>query len=413
MTKKHNRKLMLYLTGRKIFRHGLCDFLIIWIVASALSFADLSFLDPTRLIDNFTGSHNRFTTKTFYEIKNYGYEGDSEPSQIFALVDIKDLTSRAKIAALIDSVYALEPQRIAVDIMFQIPQDSLADLSLIKTVRRVRDITTFACMLNNYQEETQSFDSIQHSFFLNPDYEEWFCDSVTEGYVNMKNDGTNETIWLYSLVEQAGKRRIYSLPATLLEDYPNEKPHTEHIINYDKLQIPIYSPDNITRENIEGKFVIIGAFEYSGDKFDTPLGLIPGMMIHTYIMQSQNTDPIVEEPATDNIVRTLIVLMLFIVLLIIFDALTEFVSNSYLSLFLKGGFFTIFMTISAIYLLMYYYYRLFAVEGIFSDGHAAINGILIASALVKTFYATTIAVLHSHNKLLWLTRCSLYGQFKQ
>lgn len=410
---RHHRQYKIHLICRKIFRKGFCDIIIIWIVASALSFADLSYLDPTRLIDNFTGSHNRFTTKTFFEIKNYGYVGDNNPSQIFALVDIKDLTSRARIAALIDSVYKQEPQRIAVDIMFETPQDSLADMSLIKTVRRVRDKTTFACILNNYLEETQSFDRIQHSFFLNPDYEEWFCDSVTEGYTNMKNDGTNETIWQYSLVEQVDKRRIYSLPATLLNDYPDEEPHTTHIINYDKLQIPLYTPDSITRENIEGKFVIIGAFKHSGDKFDTPLGLIPGMLIHTYIMQSQNTDSIFEESATDNITRTLIVILLFIVLLIIFDALTEFVSNSYLSLFLKGGFFTIFMTISAIYLLMYYYYRLFAVEGIFSDGHAAINGILIASALVKTFYATTIAVLHSHNKLLWLTRCSLYGQFKQ
>jgi len=393
-----------------IVSHGLFDIFVVLLTSLLLSFSDLSFLDATRLIDNFTGTHNRFSTRTFFQIKNEGYEGNDEPSKIFALVDVSDLTTRDRIAAVIDTVYSFSPQRIAIDLMFQIPQDSIADRVLTNTVANVRDKAIFACMLSDYQKSSCSFKKIKHSFFLDAQYKDWYIDSISEGYANLKNDGTNETVWLYSLVEKCGYQRVYSLPAMLLGDYSDESPHTEHIINYDKLNIPVYSSDSLTREMIEDKLVIIGAFKNSGDRYDTPLGLLPGMMIHTFIMQSEQTDAIIEQSAAGNIMLTCIVLLLFVSILVFVDVLAKKITIPWISIVLQGGFPTVFITIISVYLFMRYNYYLFADEGIFSDGHATLNGILIAAAVVKTIYSTIISILYHYGKSKWLTSHSIYGQ---
>jgi hypothetical protein len=88
----------------------------------------------------------------------------------------------------------------------------------------------------------------------------------------------------------------------VLFDDIEEKPHTEHIINYDKVRFAKVTPYNLTRKKIEDNILIVGAYKYSGDKFDSPFGLIPGMLIHAYICQSENSDEIVEQSDSDKIV---------------------------------------------------------------------------------------------------------------
>lgn len=393
--------------------HGLFDVVVIGLTTLLLSFADLSILDATRLLDNFTGNDNRFSTKTFYQIKNRDYNGNDMPAQIFALVDVKDVRTRTGIAAVIDSVYRLEPQKIAVDIMFETPQDNLADSVLVNTVERVRDKAVFVSMLEDYDEQSQSFREMRHSFFLDPNQKEWFVDNIEEGFANLKNNNNNETIWLYSLVEQCGKYRVYSLPAALLSNYPDEQPHTEHIINYDKINIPVYRFDNLCRDSIAGKLVIIGDYTEGGDLSDTPLGMLPGMMVHTYIMQSEQTDAIIKISPIHNTLLTVVVLLLFVIMLVGLDLLARNVSVTWLAVVLQGGFPTIVVTVLSVYLFMRYDYYLFADDGIFCDGHITLNGLLIASALVKTLYTNAVEALQHYKKAKWLTSKSIYGQIEK
>ena len=328
------------------------------------------------------------------------------------------MTSRSKLASLIDTVYSLEPQAIAVDFMFHSPQDSVADKTLVETVRRVRDKTVFAYMLEDYQAGSQSFANAKHSFFLDPKRPEWYCDSVMEGYANMKNDGTSEPVWLYSVVEKEGNKNVCSLPAMLLgEDlFVDSIPHQEYVINYKGMDVNIISPDEITLDHIKDHMVMIGAYEYSGDKFDTPLGMLPGMMVHTYIIQSLTGDSIVEQSPTDELLMTAISLLLLMMAMLLTDVLVEFlITKVHLNFFatvLEGIFSSVVMGILAVILLKAYSYHLLMDENVFTHGQAAFNGILIAAAILKVLYAATIQSLCRNKCLPKLTHYSIYSKFQ-
>ena len=289
-------------TSKHYFKHVrfiLFDVVMIFAFSTLFSFFfDFSWADPSNLFRE--SNEDLFSTKTFYQIKNYEECGDSV--ECFVLADIDDLTSREKIAAFIDSIYELNPSKIAVDLIFPSPQDSIPDKILTHTANKVKDKAVFACMLTDYNQGKGAFQSIEHSFFLNPQNDKYYLDSLNEGFANFINNGTNATVWKYSLSENCNGKIVHSLPAVVLFDDIEEKPHTEHIINYDKVRFAKVTPYNLTRKKIEGNIVIVGAYKYSGDKFDSPFGLIPGMLIHAYICQSENSDEIVEQSDSDKIV---------------------------------------------------------------------------------------------------------------
>lgn len=408
-TLKHILSLILYI--------GTFDVavLLLLCVPVALCF-NLSVLDPSYWLNNFTSRHNQLTTKTLYEIYNDNHDESDELCDWLTLVDVKDITSRSKIASLIDSVYAKEPMSIAVDFMFPSPQDSEADRTLVETVKRVRDKTIFAYMLTEYQPQTQSFASSKHSFFLDPQNQEWFCDSVMEGYANMKNDKTSEPVWEYSVVEKLGGTAVCSIPAMLIgnELFQDSLPHQSYIINYKKLKVNILAPDSLSPELIKDHMVIIGSYEFSGDKFDSPIGLIPGMLVHTYILQSINGDCIVEQSSKDYNYMTGIALLLLIIVLILTDVLVAFLKEKcnwkFAATLLEGIFPSVVVGIMAVVLLKVYCYHLLINCNMFSHGQSAFNGILVATAIIKVFYTACIMSCHRKNILSFLTKYSIYGK---
>lgn len=385
------------------------DVAVIFTFASLFSFLfDFSWADPSNLFRE--SNEERFSTKTFYQIKNNEVEGDS--LDFFVLADIDDLTSRGKIANFIDSIYELNPQKIAIDLIFPSPQDSLSDNMLTHTANKVKDKAVFACMLTDYNQEKESFQSIEHSFFLNPQIDKYYVDSLNEGFANLINNGTNTTVWKYSLFEKCNDKIVYSLPAAVLFDGIEEQPHTEHIINYDKVRFAKVTPYNLTRKMIEGNIVIVGAFKYSGDKFDSPFGLIPGMLIHAYICQSENSDEIVEQSDSDKIVMTLICLFIFVIMMVLIDCLIEFLPFKSISFFLQGGVMTLGLSFIAVYLLMRYSYYLFTEDQIFTNGRAALNGILVMTSMVKVVYTSFVLFLRKHDMLHQIIQISIYQFFK-
>ena len=387
----------------------LFDVAVICMLASLFSFVfDFSWADPTNLFRE--SNDDCFSSKTFYQIKNNGVNGDSV--DVFVLADIEDLTSREKIANFIDSIYRFKPKKIAIDLIFPTPQDSVSDMALVQTVRKIKDRAVFACMLTNYQQQDSSFHSIDHSFFLNPKYENFYCDTVKEGFVNMLNDGSNTTIWKYTLVEKYKDKNMFSLPAAILFDKIDEAPHTEHIINYDKIRFGRVTPYSLTRERIEGNYVIVGAYKYSGDKFDTPFGLIPGMQIHAYICQSENSDEITEQSDSDKILMTIVCLFLFVTLMVVLDCIIEFLPFKSISIFLKGGIMSLGLSFMVVYVLMRYSYYLFVEDLVFTNGRAALNGILVMTSFVKIVHVSLICFFIKHGMFSCVTRISIYRLFK-
>ena len=392
-------------------RYVMYDVIIIFIWAAIFSYCfDFSWADPSNMFRQST-EDDRFSTKTFFQIKNHEEHGDS--SDIFVLADIEDLTSREKIAKFIDTIYQMNPAKVAVDLIFPSPQDSTADKALIETAKKIKDKAVFACMLRDFIPESQSFQSATHSFFLNPQNKEYYCSDLNEGYANFINNGTNTSVWKYSLTETLNGEIMLSLPAATLSEDIEDEPHTEHIINYDKMNFTKVSPYHISREQIEGNYVIVGAYNYSGDKFDTPFGLIPGMLIHTYIMQSENSDEITSQSDSEVLTMTLVCLFLFVLLMVCIDCLIEFLPFKSISFFLQSGFMSLGLSFIAVYFLMQYCYDLFVNDLIFANGRAALNGILIMTSIVKAVHASLIFYLKRHGYCPYITRFSVYQLFKK
>ncbi len=391
--------------------------LLLLCVPVALWF-NLSVLDPSYWLNNFTSRHNQLTTKTLYEIYNDNHDENDELCDWVTLVDVKDITSRSKIAALIDSVYSKGPMCIAVDFIFPSAQDTDADQVLVETVKRVRDKTIFAYMLTDYTPQTQSFANSKHSFFLDPNNQDWFCDSVMEGYANMKNDKTSEPVWEYSVVEKLGDKVVCSIPAMLIgsELFRDSLPHQSYIINYKKLKVNILAPDDLSSELIKDHMVIIGSYEFSGDKFDSPVGLVPGMLVHAYILQSINGDSIVEQSQKGYNYMTGIALLVLIIVLILTDVLVEFVKEKcnwkFGAMLLEGIFPSVVVGIIAVVLLKVYCYHLLINCNVFSHGQSAFNGILVATAIIKVIYTACIMSCRRNNILGFLTKYSIYSKFE-
>jgi len=353
-----------------------------------------------------------------YEIYNNSHEANSNLKNLLTLVDAKELTSREKIAHLIDTIYSMHPMGMAVDFIFPTPQDFHSDQILVETVRRVRDKTVFAFMLKDYQADVESFDNSLHSFFLNPTYKEWFCDSVMEGFANMQNNQTSDPVWKYSVVEKERENRVYSLPAMLIgkELFTDSIAHRSYIINYKQQQLDILSPDYLPFNSIKDHLVIIGSFEYSGDRFDTPLGLIPGMLVHSYIVQSINGDIITEQSSSGNMLMTSCALLLLLTVLLLVDLLAEYLSTKlkwkFCAMLLEGIFPSVFISIIAIILLKTYIYYLLINCNVFAHGQSAINGILVAAAIIKVIYTAVIHTLVRRKLLNRLTKNSIYSTFE-
>lgn len=389
-------------------RHGLFDMLVISTISVLLSVTiDFSWAEPSSLFS--LHGEKGFSTETFFRIKNQ--QAVEDTTNFFVLADIGSLTSRAQIAEFIDSIYALNPRKIAVDLIFISPQDSIADKKLRQSILNTRDKTVYACMLNDYNAATNCFDSITHSTFLDP-RSTLFCDSVEECFANMKNDGNSDLVWKYSLCENYKNERYYSLPAKLLSLDADEQAHTEHIINYSKAFFPIVTPDRLTREAIEDNYIILGAYQYSGDLFETPLGLVPGMLVHAYIMQSELTDSIEEQSDTGFLLMTIVSIMLFVGFMLFFDYLLEHLPSKTITFLLQGSVMSIGLSIVAVYLLMRYCYALFIDDLVFANGQVALKGMLVVTALVKVLYATLIIWLTRRKTSDKMTSLSIYHSFK-
>lgn len=393
---------------KAFLRHGLFDVLVLSILSVLLSVTlDFSWAEPSSLFS--LHGEKGFSTETFFKIKNQ--QAPVDTTNFFVLADIGSITNRAQIAQYIDSIYALNPRKIAIDLIFVSSQDSIADSKLRKSILNTRDKSVYACMLHDYNPASNSFDSITHSIFLDP-HSILYCDSVEECYANMKNDGTSDLVWKYSLCENYKNERFYSLPAKLLSLDTDEPAHTEHIINYSKTFFPIIKPGNLTREAVEDNYVIVGAYQYSGDLFETPLGLIPGMLVHSYIMQSELSEGIEEQTNAGFIMMTIVSIMMFVAFMLLFDFLLEHIPSKALVFLLQGTVMSIGLSIVAVYLLMRYCYGLFIDDLVFSNGQAALKGMLVVTALVKVLYATLVIWFTRRKICNRITSLSIYHSFK-
>lgn len=184
----------------------------------------------------------------------------------------------------------------------------------------------------------------------------------------------------------------------------------EHYISYYPTLFNVVRHDEITHSDIAENFVLVGAVEHSGDKYNTPLGLMPGIMIHAYIIQTiVEGSEIKVMPELLDICLTLFTGVAFIIFLVALDYFIRYTKHRTASLIIQTGFLTFGITYLAALALGLFSYNLFTEYNIYASMHGILNSILVVASIVKVSYSTVIIVARKFGLLQRLLSFSFYN----
>ncbi len=335
----------------------------------------------------------------------------AQPSSEISIVDISGISgsdTRGVIAALLDTIYQMQPRRIGVDIMFPAPSHfSVYDSLLVATVERIADKTVFICELDSYSPRQNQFLSCSHSFYQS-------VKGISEGYSNLMQDGDNKPISQYSLRQMAvDSTVVYSFPAQMVIDYLDESDFADNtpIIRFEPTDFPCMSHNQLDADSIRDRFVLVGDMRAQSDSHNTPLGFMQGLEIHAYTMQTM---------LEHNPIRHTNVLLLFVIAIIIGFLYTLFVvfvdkklavdPTNMMKFILQQGLLTMGVTYVLNLILEYIAYVSFTVFETNFGLHAMLPSIIKLIAFTKVVYCIVLPMLSKRFGWRWL-RLSNYSGF--
>jgi CHASE2 domain-containing sensor protein len=263
---------------------------------------DISFLNPIeRSLENFN------MTDVFYDIYRQGEVNDT--SDLITIVDIADVSKRGELADIITELDMMEPAVLGVDIIFnRIREDSAGNAMLLSAVRNVSTPTVWAKKLDKWDDNNGEFTDDIRSFFAD-------SLSINEGYINIHNDQHGEAVRYFGTQRQLLGKTEYSMPLKVAMELNGDSSlfnYTDDInIRYTKTTFPVV-PYNELAENydlISGHIVLLGSKSDPRDQSFTPLGLIPGVEILAYTIQTITERKMPEEWSSKSILLLTILLM--------------------------------------------------------------------------------------------------------
>jgi CHASE2 domain-containing sensor protein len=254
------------------------------------AFVNFSIFNPVkRCIDDFS------MTDVYYQISNS--ETDALVSDKIVIVDITSQYKRSDIARTIRTVNALKPSLIVLDVIFEgVKDDFSGNDSLVSAVLSVNHLITDVKLVD-YDVSTDRFGACCTSFFqtgLNNTY----------GYGNLLDNMEKRTIRKYSMCENYGSRRVYSLSTLVAHTYLKEKPvfqgHGTEAIDFTPTLFPVIHCDSVKSNPslLNGKIVFIGTVHEESDMHYTPLGKMSGVELQAYMTQTQLNHKEVTEMST-------------------------------------------------------------------------------------------------------------------
>ena len=233
-----------------------------------------------------------------------------------ALVDMTDIYSRRDIADLLRKVHSCHPKMIGVDLSFFYHKDTSGtiedDSILIQAVKDVAQEAVFVMELEDYSSKNNSFHAAKHSFFAD-------SVAVIEGFSNVKNNLDQKAVSFYKASEYIGEKKVYSLPAEMLRqcNMLDINAEEELPIDFSSTLFNIKDASNFTADDIKDKFVLIGAAKSNDDIINTPVGVMPGLLLQAYTLNSMlNKSEVVVVSKFVNILFCLIVCYLLSVVLV-------------------------------------------------------------------------------------------------
>ena len=325
---------------------------IVAVTAAAFILSETA-LNKFLSLSTYSGRNESFSFADFYA--RTASHGIARMSGELAVVDIGDL-DRAGIAALLDSLSAMQPKAVAIDVFFRFPGQE-GDASLTDAV----------CLTDGMVLPRD----VNH-----PELVSFFYDEATEarfGAVNLSAATARDVVRSYRPVFDTESGPVEAVGLVLagqlrpdLAAQVRQKGATDEFIRYDGVEFPIFeaeeilSPDASVAETIRGRAVLVGDLHDPQDMHVTPVDPeMPGLLIHAKIAQTiLSGKPVRQVPRWLVVLIAALVCALFIwIYLIIRDH--------------KWGKASSLLTRGAQFLLMYAFfnigYRLYAGPGILLD----------------------------------------------
>lgn len=238
----------------------------------------MSFINPVkRAIEDFSLSD-------LYYAVDWNTPETPQKSDYITLIDITKMTNRAEIAQMLDKVKLCEPAVIGVDIIFEgCGHDSVAD-KMLDSVATNMPNTVFASKLVNYDEANNNFDDMVKPYFVN--------DSTCIAYVNTVSEAYSTCLRSLSIERKCKGKPAKSFTATVAEKFakgllPNNS-KLNYFINFRHLDFITIAGDSIQEnsDKLKGRIVLIGTLSKEEDSHFTPLGMMPGLKVQAYSVQT-------------------------------------------------------------------------------------------------------------------------------
>ena len=318
-------------------------------------------------------SDDSFTTDLFFRISN-----SSEERRI-----VPDIT-------LID-----------IDVFFRERTNSAEDSLLVEFMSKVKKDGCFI-FANDYSDD--ALPQVSHSFFLGRE------DSLSEGFVNFIFDKKYMNVRTFRNEKETNEGRQQSLAYRMITSQKQDGVIDKDSIYYIDYRLSSFqelSPDEIEDAQLEGQWVLIGSKSESHDVYNTPIGMMPGLRIHAYILKTLlSKTPIHPSSKTGDWIVLFIVCLLSSLALVYTDYYVFQSHNKKLGFIIQVGGFAFLLIFFQVLFLLLFAYILFEYCNVFFSMQSSLNSVLFVTAIVKTLYAVGLAYLSKKNKAK-----SLFGRF--
>lgn len=352
---------------------------------------DLSRISPSVLYKS-SDSEESFTTDLFFRISNSSGEPRIIPD--ITLINIDSLKTREEIAKLITQVLSMNPKVIGVDVSFPKKGDTTGDSMLIVLCNNDKVIKK-CVFANDYNIKDKELPKVSHSFFLNG------SDSYREGFTNFVYDEKYMNVRQYRLEKETCEGKQLSLSYRMVTsvngnyDLSNNGKNGLGYIDYRLKSFNELSPYQLDSNMIRDKWVLVGSLSKSHDIYNTPIGIMPGLKIHAYtlesILEGNRIHP--SAPVWDWIILTLV--CFFSVLgLVYVDFVIIKSENAIRGIILREGVFTFILVLLQVSVLMFGAYLLFEYLDLFFNMQSSLNGALFVVAVVKSLHSIIMALLY-------------------
>ena len=261
-------------------KKGVRYILTIVAVTAAAFLLSKTALNKFLSLSTYSGRNESFSFSDFY-VRTASH-GIARMSGNIAVVDIGDL-DRSGIAALLESLSAMEPKAVALDVFFRYPGQAGDD-----------DLSFAACLTDNLVLPRD----VNH-----PELTSFFYEDATEARfaaVNLQASTARDVIRSYCPVFETAEGPIdafgLTLAAQLRPDLAlqvRQRGSSNEFIRYDGVDFPLFEAEEILSADpsvadiIRGRGVFVGDLNDPQDKRMTPVEPdMPGVLIHAKIAQT-------------------------------------------------------------------------------------------------------------------------------